>query len=394
MIQQRSPLFIGIVLGLVAGVYMIFLSSFDIGADFKAYYYAARAWLNGGNIYSAASPTDPGKTFVYLPATLLWFLPFGLFPEWWQAYLFIFLISVIGSIWFAHMLIGVIEDRGVMLSRIDKGLIVSFLTLSTFSVPNLLHGQINLLLGVAIGAGLIAQVEKKPRLAGLLIGLAATIKLFPTIIGVWFLYKRDWQALGAAILTGLAHIILSVVVFGRETTATFFFEIIPQRFAANSSGGFPPDQSMITIRQPLSNVFGLNGVILSLVALTIGGIIVLSIFRFSDETLTKILALVIAMLISLPSYFIYTPIVIFPIVPLLYLRGDWVYSIGFILLTATFSLTHINSVLKFLPAGIFRISNSIIEPLMSIAYPSLIGSIILLIWAMNKGLHNHRIAQE
>ncbi|MDL0138869.1 glycosyltransferase family 87 protein [Halobacterium salinarum] len=378
MNRPQIPLITGVVLGLFASVYMIFISPFEIGTDFQAYYFAVQAWLSNGSIYAATPPNHPQYHFLYLPATLLWFLPLGILPKWWLAYIVMVLISATAALLFARSLIDVILDHGIELSNIDKILFCAFLLLSTFAAPNLLQGQVNLLLGIAIGAGLLFQQSGYSRRAGLLVGLAATLKLFPAVVGFWFIYKRDWVALLVSILTGITHIALSVAVFGLDTTTQFFTEILPQRFA--TEGGIRPESSFVTIRRPLSALLGLEGTALSLVALTIGVGIVVLVFWTAESDLEKLLGLLITILIAFPSYFLYLPILLYPLIPLLYIRADWGIVIGTVLLTATFSLEHVVSVLRLSPGEIANSLIGIATPFFSAMTLPLVGCLVLLAW--------------
>lgn len=380
MIEKRTPLIIGASLGILSGIFLIFISPFEIGTDFKAYYYAVRSFLAGNDFYAAAPPNHPDYHFLYLPATLLWFLPFGLLPEWWMAYLLMVTISLGAAVAYSRTLIEFIEQYGMSIPWADKVLIAAFLILSTFAIPNLLQGQVNLLLGIAVGTGFILQLTEKSRKAGILIGMAATLKLYPSVLGVWFIYKRDWEALAAAIGVGILHIFVSIVVFGLDKTKEFFFEILPHRLSMGSSGGVSPDISLVTIRRPLSVLLGLEGNLLSVVALSTGGLIIAYTFWAVEDDLVKILGLVVAVIIAFPSYFIYLPLLLFPVVPLLYLEGDWLFAVGLGLLTATFTTEHVASILGFAPDAIANPLLAISTSILSIVTPPLIGALLLLAW--------------
>lgn len=80
---------------------------------------------------------------------------------------------------------------------------------------NVMYGQTGFLTGGLIGLGL-ALLERRPALAGALIGLASVKPHFGVLIPLALIAGGYWRALFAASLTVIAMIVASVVAFGDD----------------------------------------------------------------------------------------------------------------------------------------------------------------------------------
>ncbi|MGH9011061.1 MAG: glycosyltransferase 87 family protein [Acidimicrobiia bacterium] len=88
-----------------------------------------------------------------------------------------------------------------------------------WSVPVLLTarlGQINWLLALAVMLDLKLERDR-PRAAGIATGFAAAVKLYPAAALLYFLAKRNWDALRRAIITAVALSALAAVVMPHES---------------------------------------------------------------------------------------------------------------------------------------------------------------------------------
>lgn len=92
---------------------------------------------------------------------------------------------------------------------------------------NLLYGQYYLLLSLLLAAACRATQRGHNRLAGVLIGFAAALKIFPAVFLLYFVRKRRWGALGAALLTLLAAATVSLAVFGWQLHRTYLQQVLP-----------------------------------------------------------------------------------------------------------------------------------------------------------------------
>jgi hypothetical protein len=63
---------------------------------------------------------------------------------------------------------------------------------------------------------------------GAVVALAAAIKLYPALFGLFFLVKRRWNALVGLAATGAALLVVAVPLFGIETLRVYATEVIPR----------------------------------------------------------------------------------------------------------------------------------------------------------------------
>ena len=92
---------------------------------------------------------------------------------------------------------------------------------------NLLFGQFYVFLLLLIVAACCAYLRGFRALAGGLVALAAACKIFPILLFVFFLQRKEWRALIGGLVTGLAAIALSIMVFGLSVHRTYLYEILP-----------------------------------------------------------------------------------------------------------------------------------------------------------------------
>ncbi|RRA49629.1 glycosyltransferase 87 family protein [Acidipila sp. EB88] len=92
---------------------------------------------------------------------------------------------------------------------------------------NLLFGQFYIVLLFLIVAACWSYLRGHRARAGALIALAAACKVFPVLLLLFILQRRDWRALVAGIVTGLAAVVASISVFGLAAHRTWLEEILP-----------------------------------------------------------------------------------------------------------------------------------------------------------------------
>jgi hypothetical protein len=108
------------------------------------------------------------------------------------------------------------------------------------SIPlhrNLLYGQFYVLILMLVSAACWAYLRGWRAFAGVLVAIAAACKIFPALLFVFFLQRRDWRALSGGAVTGLAAAAVSVAVFGWNAHRTYLHEILPW---ALHGGGLQP----------------------------------------------------------------------------------------------------------------------------------------------------------
>jgi hypothetical protein len=92
---------------------------------------------------------------------------------------------------------------------------------------NLEFGQFYVVLLLLIVAACWAYMRGKHGVAGGLVAIAATAKIFPVLFFIFFLQRRSWRALASGALVGAASAILSVAAFCWSVHRTYLQEILP-----------------------------------------------------------------------------------------------------------------------------------------------------------------------
>jgi alpha-1,2-mannosyltransferase len=92
---------------------------------------------------------------------------------------------------------------------------------------NYWHGQINGLIFLLLALGLWAYVSGRQTTAGVVLGLAAGIKLAPVVLLLLLLRRRWWRAAGAMVATGVATLLIGLGVLGIGPTHAFFTTVLP-----------------------------------------------------------------------------------------------------------------------------------------------------------------------
>ncbi|OZM72866.1 hypothetical protein CFN78_14540 [Amycolatopsis antarctica] len=179
------------------------------GLDLEVYRLGAEALASSGDPYGPLPPTRDGTVlpFTYPPAAALLFLPLVLVPID-VALVALTVVSVLG--------IGV--SAGLCFIRYDRKIVmvgasaVAVQVVALFSEPvrsTLGFGQINILLMLLVAVDLLAPMRRWPR--GVLVGVAAAIKLTPIVFVLFFLFGKDRRAavrsalafVGCALVAGL-----------------------------------------------------------------------------------------------------------------------------------------------------------------------------------------------
>lgn len=167
-------------------------------------------------VYAEQTPDFP-LPFTYPPFAAVVFyplhlLPFGVVAFAWQLGI---IAALYGVVRLSQRLLGQNDCRTAMLWT-AVGIWIEPLR-STFD-----YGQINVLLVLAV---LYAVYSSRWWLSGLLVGLAAGVKLTPAVSGLYFLGKRRWATVmfSAVVFLGTAGI--SALVVG-DQTRYYFTELL------------------------------------------------------------------------------------------------------------------------------------------------------------------------
>ena len=170
-----------------------------------------------GYVYAEQTPDfplpftyPPFAAVVFYPLTLL---PFGVLAFCWQ-------LGIVGALYgvvrVSQRLLGEHGDRRTAMAWTAVGIWLEPLR-STFD-----YGQVNVLLVLAV---LTAVLSSRWWVSGLLVGLAAGVKLTPAVSGLYFVGARRW---GAAVFSGvvfLGTVALAALVVG-DQARRYFTELL------------------------------------------------------------------------------------------------------------------------------------------------------------------------
>lgn len=175
-----------VVLGVVAS-----LAGWPIGIDSAVYRAGAVSLVHGWPLYGGSAPVDAGFValpYTYPPASVLAFLPLALFPAS-LAWGLLGACSLAALVWIVHL------ARGAgRLTPSTVGLAALFVLVEpVFRTVSL--GQVNLLLVALV----MADVLVARRSGGVLIGVAAAIKLTPLIFVGHLIAVGRWRDAGRAV---------------------------------------------------------------------------------------------------------------------------------------------------------------------------------------------------
>ncbi len=170
-----------------------------IAGDFGIYLTAIRSAQAGESAYY---PYDIGTSFLYHPAVLSLLSPLTTLP-----YAAAFGLWAILSIMAYSILLKPV--------RVHWGWLV--FTLLVFFAPVMVHvliGQINLFAAVAIFAAWRFSEKGRDNFAGVALAVAIVLKLSPALLLVYFIARRRWQVVTAAVVSVMFLTLIPVLQFG------------------------------------------------------------------------------------------------------------------------------------------------------------------------------------
>lgn len=355
---ERSPpaiarlvLLLGILTGVVSIVLTPFANSDQLMLASDVYFHAGETHLDGESFYDVAPPDRDGFYYLYPPITILVFLPHAFLGSEVASFLLQTLLNLGFGIALATVIWRALDRRGLAITRVDRLLLVGFALVSAHSAINLVNGQVNIWLAFALAIGFDAldrqagvdesgqstssadeRASRLPgigrsELAGVAFAVAALVKIFPTLLGLWLVRLRAWRGVAAAIATGLGGLVLGLVAFGPDLTVTYFEDVLLARYEEQAFEGRPdPTQTTDGFPRQLAAL----GVPSSLQTLLSGAIlapVVAALYRDVGTDVRRqaaVLGTVIAMLLLFPLPSLYFPLLAFPLVVLLYvLPAGW-----------------------------------------------------------------------
>ena len=158
--------------------------------DLDVYRVAVEMWWRGGDLYGELPVLQNGwhLPFLYPPVAVVVLAPFAVVPYWLASAVFA-LVTVA-----AVALVVVVVLRGLAV-RPTALLAAALLPVALAVEPvreTLYFGQVNALLMALVAADCLVRTPRWPR--GLLVGVAAAVKLTPAVFVLFFLLRGDRRA--------------------------------------------------------------------------------------------------------------------------------------------------------------------------------------------------------
>lgn len=238
-LERKDFLALLTVLGIAAGLIVnkFLIERFDWRIDAAVYMKGAEALLNGDSLY--AQPFDMGDInlpFIYPPIGAILFAPWAYFDFINDELAGNFMVLASSLL----MLLCLFLVSNAVLAGKNRLLAFTFASVAwpfvLFAEPVLLNadlGQINVFIMALVVLDLLPVKRRIPR--GVLIGLAASIKITPLAMLLYFLVKKDFR--------GIINAVVSLIVFTAigallawENTKEFFTTTLMNLNAEGDSG--------------------------------------------------------------------------------------------------------------------------------------------------------------
>ncbi|WP_229069198.1 glycosyltransferase 87 family protein [Actinoplanes sp. DH11] len=227
--------------------------------DLFVYQYGGQLVIDGLPLYGSRDPVT-NLRFTYPPFAAVVMAPLALLPGW--------LATALWTGASVGALAGVIVVAGRALRRPVPGWLVALLTVGALVLEpvwqNLTFGQINLLLMLAV---LIDLVRPERRWSGVLIGIAAGVKLTPLVFVVLLVLVGRRTAAGRALLAFAGTVVIGFAVIPGSAKAYWTDNLInagrvgPPEMAHNQSvfgvltrllDGVPPTLLWLAVAGPIA----------------------------------------------------------------------------------------------------------------------------------------------
>ena len=196
------------------------------GDDFAVYWQGAVTLATGGDPYAWLLGQDEPFKYVYPPLLALMLAPltqvmdYGTARWLWLTFSALCLFAGLALAW---------RVSGLQWRRDGTALllVLGFYVLLPETTKALALGQVSPQL-LLVAAGAYAALRGGcPVLAGAVVAIGAYLKVFPALLGGFFLLRAHWRALGAAVTFGLALVALTLPWLGWDALWTYITRIGP-----------------------------------------------------------------------------------------------------------------------------------------------------------------------
>lgn len=197
---------------LIATVALLVVELGGYFLDLEVYRLGVQTWLSGGDLYGVLPPTSVGRVlpFIYPPFAALLMVPLTV-TGWVFAWVSLFVVSLVSLAVTMYVVVRRLWPTGRHAGALAATSAVLPLCLALEPVlETFKFGQVNLILMAMVTVDCLMVRTRWPR--GVLVGLAAAIKLTPAAFVLFFLLRRDYRsavvaAVSGAVATGVGALI-------------------------------------------------------------------------------------------------------------------------------------------------------------------------------------------
>jgi alpha-1,2-mannosyltransferase len=189
--------------------------------DLQVYRLGIEAMRDGADMYGQLPKTSIGigLPFIYPPFAAIALAPFALLP-WGTAKILYVVVSIAALAWTLYLVARRYHPDRKQVALLVTACAVPLAMLLEPVRSTIDFGQVNLLLMVLVATDCLLPKTRYPR--GMLIGLAAAIKLTPAAFVLYFLIRKDYKAAATAAGTGAIATIASFAFLPTESTRYWF----------------------------------------------------------------------------------------------------------------------------------------------------------------------------
>lgn len=190
--------------------------------DLSVYRLGVQAWLHGQDMYGTLPPTVAGNRlpFIYPPFAAIPFVPMT-----WVSWTMTWWISTAISVAALALVIWLTARRvwptyGWRAATLATSILLPASLVLQPVTDTLWFGQVNMLLMALVAADLLVEKPRWPR--GVLIGIAAAVKLTPAGFVLVFLLRKDYRSTRNTVLAAVAATLLGFAANWSGSTRFWF----------------------------------------------------------------------------------------------------------------------------------------------------------------------------
>ena len=175
-------------------------------ADYKVFLLAGERFLNGEMLYRASDPLE----FKYTPFSAAYFMPFLLLPLMWGKFIwYMLVIAASATVFVLSYRLAQTRDQFWLLAVLPV-----FIVMLRFYYREIELGQANVVMFALVMLMLYFLLMRKDKTAGLMLGLAITLKPYAIIFLPYLLLKTRWKSAGVSFLCLVLALLAPAIFYG------------------------------------------------------------------------------------------------------------------------------------------------------------------------------------